>query len=107
MRSQMMVYVALAMTLALSCKEDNTQGGKLTVDDLGPVMERHAEELMKLPGVTGVAVGALDDGTPCILVLVLEDTEQIRSGVPKTVEGHTVKILVSGTIEPLSTDSSG
>lgn len=101
-----MLYVATAMALALSCKENNTQGGKMTVDDLGPVVERHAEELMRRPGVTGVAVGALDDGTPCILVLVLEDTEQIRSGLPKTVEGHPVKIMVSGTIEPLSTDSS-
>ena len=99
--------LGLAVSLVLSCGGTTTRDGKVTIDDLGPVVERNAQDLMQIPGVTGVAVGALDDGTPCILVLVLKDTEEVRSRLPRAIEGHPVQILETGLIEPLAEDSAG
>lgn len=106
MRTRIYLGFVLAAVIALSCKDTKEGGNKTTVDELGPVVERHSEHLMGLPGVTAVAVGALDDGTPCILVLIVEDTQEIRAGLPATLEGHPVKVEVSGVIRPLDADSS-
>jgi hypothetical protein len=67
-------------------------------------MDAHVNELMAIPNVTGVAVGAMDDGTPCILILVVQETEEIGRRVPKTLEGHPVRIFVSGEIKPMQGD---
>jgi hypothetical protein len=65
------------------------------------VMEAHVDDLMAIPGVVGVAVGELGDGTPCIQVLVTERTRELRRKIPRTLEGHPVDIVVSGVIRPL------
>jgi len=69
--------------------------------DINLVMTDHTAELMKIPGVTGVAIGQLDNGTPCILILVEEESKEIEQKVPKAIEGHPVKLLVSGKIVPM------
>ena len=96
---------AALLLCSVSCKEQGESGGNVTVRDISAVLNAHAPELMKINGVTGVAEGALDDGTPCILILILEDSEAIKSKLPAKIEGHPVKIMVSGLIEPLSGDS--
>ena len=69
--------------------------------DINDVMEAHAEELMKLPGVTGVAVGETDEGAPCVLVLILDDREDYTRRIPTSLEGYPVRTLVSGEIRPM------
>jgi len=69
--------------------------------DINAVLESHTPELMKIPGVTGTAIGALDDGTPCILVLVLEQNVELDRKIPRTLEGYPVRLMVSGKIVPL------
>jgi hypothetical protein len=90
-----------------ACRHRSESGGDVAQRDINAVMETHADTLMATPGVTGVAVGALEDGTPCILVLILEDSEEIKSRIPKTLEGYPVQIMVSGLIEPMQSDSGG
>ena len=72
--------------------------------DINTVMEAHVEELMAIPGVTGVAVGETEDRTPCILVLVMEETEDIKEKIPDQLEGHPVRLMVSGEIKPMQGD---
>ena len=69
--------------------------------DIKTVMEAHVEELMAIPGVVGVAIGELEDRTPCIQVLVIEQTEELSRRIPKSLEGHPVVIMVSGEIRPM------
>lgn len=57
---------------------------------------------MSIPGVIGVGEGALDDGTPCLLVLVVESTGEIQKSVPEDIGGHPVKIEVTGEIKGMS-----
>jgi hypothetical protein len=69
--------------------------------DIKTVMEAHVNELMAMPGVAGVAIGELDDGTPCILVMVVELTDELEQKIPKSLEGHPVVIEVSGEFKPM------
>ncbi|MEJ2722413.1 MAG: hypothetical protein P8181_14940 [bacterium] len=70
----------------------------MTLEDIKKVMDAHAGALMSIPGVVGVAIGALDDGTPCIQILVVEATGELKKRLPGSLDGHPVVIEVTGTI---------
>jgi hypothetical protein len=93
--------------IAPSCKEQSESGGHVAVHDINAVLESHAGELMQIPGVTGVAVGELDDGTPCLVIFILEDSARIKAALPDSIEGHPVQTFVSGEIKPMEGDSGG
>lgn len=59
---------------------------------------------MSIPGVIGVGEGALDDGTPCLLVLVVESNPDIQKSIPADIGGVPVKIEVTGEIKGMSED---
>jgi hypothetical protein len=69
--------------------------------DINSVMQAHTAEIMAIPGVTGLAISELEDKTPCIWVLVVEESEELARKIPDSLEGHPVKIVVSGEIKPL------
>jgi hypothetical protein len=73
--------------------------------DISAVMEAHVGDLMAIDGVTAVAVGALDDGTPCIQVYVVRKTEDLVRRIPKTLGGHPVVFEESGVIRPMSDET--
>lgn len=106
-RIMTVTLLALVVAAVMSCRSGN--GGEKTVPtrDVKTVMDAHVEELMNIPGVTGVAIGELEDGTPCIQVLVVEKSDEIAKKIPDTIEGHPVVIIESGVIRPMSDDESG
>ena len=66
------------------------------------VLTAHADELMAIRGVVGVAVGLLHDGqTPCLRVLVEALTPELQAHIPRTLDGHPVVVEETGTIRPL------
>ncbi len=69
--------------------------------DVVAVMNDHVDALMAVPGVVGVAVGALDDGSPCILVLVVKKTAEHETLIPADIEGYSVVVQESGEIRAL------
>ena len=72
----------------------------MTAPDITDVLARHTPRLMAVPGVVGTAEGE-QDGRPCIVVYVQEQTPEIERAIPKSIEGHPVRIEVSGEIGPL------
>jgi hypothetical protein len=96
--------LALSLVGAGPCRPKKESGDGVPIRDIIAVQEAHTNELMTIPDVVGVAVGALDDGTPCILVLVVQETDEIKRKVPKKLEGHPVRIFVSGEIKPMQGD---
>ncbi len=88
-------------SLLIGCRTGSGGGSSPPARDIVAVMEAHVDSLMAIPGVVGVAIGELKDGTPCIQVLVVEGTRELRGKIPKTLEGHPVDIVVSGVIKPL------
>jgi hypothetical protein len=73
----------------------------MPIRDINEVMKAHTDELMSLPGVVGVYIGALDDSTLCITVMVKEITSELKQKIPKTLEGHPVVIEETGEIRPM------
>jgi hypothetical protein len=78
------------------------QGASMPTRPLAAVLAEHSTELMALPGVVGVFEGQLDDGTPCIGVLVTEAKPEITAKIPARLEGYPVKIEASGEIRPMN-----
>lgn len=72
--------------------------------DISLVMNDHVARLMGLEGVTGVGLGQTEEKTPCILILVIEESDEIKSKIPTTLEGHPVRLLESGEIKPMKSD---
>jgi hypothetical protein len=95
------LIITLILTGANGCGKKQESKDQVPTRDINLVMTDHTKELMAIPGVTGVAIGQLDNGTPCILVLVEKESVEIDQKVPKRLEGHPTKIMVSGKIEPM------
>jgi len=94
-------FALLALLLANACQVENESRDDMPTRDIKTVMEAHVDDLMALPGVAGVAIGALDDGTPCIKVMVVAQTDELRRHIPDRLEGHPVVIVESGAFRPM------
>ncbi len=78
------------------------QPESMTRRDINAVLKDHDKELLAIPGVVGVYAGLLpDDKTPCLKVMVVKETEDLKRRIPKTIEGYPVLIEKSGVIRPL------
>ena len=60
-------------------------------------LERHQDRLMSIPGVEGVGIGGSED-SPVIIVMVSKGGADIRKKLPARIEGHPVKVEVTGEI---------
>jgi len=96
--------VVLVLVSVSACGSQKESKDEVPTRDINVVMADHTAELMAIPGVTGVAIGELEDKTPCILVLVLEEINEIARKIPNTIEGHPVRLMESGVIRPLKGD---
>jgi len=61
------------------------------------VQGSHTDSLMRIPGVVGTAIG-LCDGAPCIKVLVVRATPELRKAIPDSLEGYCVILDETGTV---------
>lgn len=97
------VGAALVVAVAWlgACAGGAGDGRNMPKRDIKTVMEAHVDELMAIEGVTAVAIGALDDGTPCIMVYVVKKTDALERRIPGQLEGHPVVVEESGLIEPM------
>lgn len=61
------------------------------------VRDRHEDELMKIPGAVGTAIGISDQpGHPAIEVYIDKMTPEAQASAPKEVEGLPVKLIENG-----------
>jgi len=104
-----LILAAAIATATAGCrKSPETERGtpEMSIDEAIRVMDAHVNELMAIPGVVGVAVGALDDGRPCIKVLVAKKTPEHDARIPKEIERYPVVIDVTGEIRAMPGDSA-
>lgn len=57
------------------------------------------ERLLPLPGVEGTGIGECD-GSPCILVLLAQRTDELMDEIPSTFHGYRVEPRVMGEFHP-------
>lgn len=91
----------LALAAGVACRSENVKKEPVPDRDINAVMEAHTAELMAIPGVVGVAISETDDKTPCIMVLIVEERDEILKKIPKELEGYPVCPFVSGEIKPM------
>jgi len=104
--SPFVLVFGMALTVA-GCPSQPRQETATTAPSrtITAVLETHTPDLMSIPGVVGTAESRLEDGRPCILVLVLRLTPELRAKLPSQLEGWPVKIEESGEIRAMP-DSS-
>ena len=61
------------------------------------VQGSYTDSLMRIPGVVGTGIG-LCDGAPCIKVLVVRATPELRKAIPDSLEGYRVILDETGTV---------
>lgn len=64
---------------------------------LAEVLARHTPELLAIPGVNGTGEGA-ERGDRVFVVFVVSDTPELRTRLPRTIEGYRVVIRAAGTV---------
>ena len=70
--------------------------------DINAVLAAHDKELLAIPGVVGVYVGALEDRrTPCLKVMLSRETPEAQRTIPRTIEGYPVLVEITGQIRAL------
>jgi len=69
------------------------------------VQDRHTQNLMADPTVTGTATTFTDDGRPAIMVLILE--EGTAATLPQEIEGVPVVVVVTDRIVAMGKPGSG
>jgi len=96
------ILVSIACSAAIQSPVNQTgQQEPMARKDINAVLKDHDKELLAIPGVVGVYVGLLpDDKTPCLKVMVVKETEDLKRRIPKTIEGYPVRIEESGVIRP-------
>jgi len=64
------------------------------------VLAENADRLMAVDGVVGTAI-ARCRGRPCIRVFVVEDSPEVRSRLPRTLDGYPIDIQETGEIRAI------
>ena len=75
----------------------------MSAADAAGVIRRHADRLLALPGVVGVAEGSRD-GRACVLVLVTRKTADLVAAVPQALEGIPTALRETGVPEAFGPD---
>jgi hypothetical protein len=98
-------FILLPITCSAAIRSpvnQTRQQESMTQTDINTVLKDHDKELLAIPGVVGVYVGLLpDDKTPCLKVMVVKESEDLKRRIPKSIEGYPVLIEKSGVIRPL------
>lgn len=74
-------------------------GAPAMADDIRSVKEKHAAQLMRLPGVVSVGIGQDDAGHPAIVVGLDRATEATRARIPERLEGFPVIAREIGAVK--------
>lgn len=93
-----LVVAALTATGVACSSRAGPEGDSISMRrSIEAVQTSHTDSLMRIPGVVGTAIG-LCDGTPCIKVLVVRATSELRKAIPDSLEGYRVILDETGTV---------
>ncbi len=65
------------------------------------VMNKNVDRIMALDEVVMVAIGELDNGTPCIQVYVKYKSDILAEEIGVEIEGHPVVYIISDEVRPM------
>lgn len=65
----------------------------------------HTPGWMSIPGVVGTAIGEYA-GKPCLRVMVVKATPQIREAIPARIDGFPVVVVETGAFRARRSDAN-
>ena len=68
---------------------------------INEVMNENVDRIMALDEVVMVAIGEMDNGTPCIQVYVKYKSDALAEEVGVDIDGHPVVYIISDEIRPM------
>lgn len=96
------LLAALLMLVASGCgKKTETPGREAPPADINAVLSRHADSLMKIPGIVGVYVGERPDHSPVLRLMAVKKTRELEEKIPTVLEGYPVEVEETGEIKPM------
>ncbi len=101
----MVLALVVAMAGISGCAGDNPEripaAEMSTRRPLSDVLNDNASRLMGIESVVGVYEGVMGDGEACIVIMAKADRPGLRRDIPDTLEGHRVRVEITGEIRPL------
>jgi hypothetical protein len=94
---------AFALILFADCRPNMAQtNSRPPRRDINAVLAAHDKELLALPDVVGVYVGAVEDrGGLGLRVMLARKNSETEQKIPRSIEGYPVRVEVSGEIRPM------
>jgi hypothetical protein len=72
--------------------------------DINAVLAAHDKELLAIPDVVGVYVGAIAEGrTPCLKVILARNNPESERKIPRMIDGYRVFTEVTGSVRAFGT----
>jgi Na+-transporting methylmalonyl-CoA/oxaloacetate decarboxylase gamma subunit len=68
---------------------------------INEVMNENVDRIMALDEVVMVAIGEMDNGTPCIQVYVKYKSDALAEQIGVEIDGHPVVYIISDEIRPM------
>jgi hypothetical protein len=94
-------FLVLLLSVVSCHKAEMIKSEKQPLRDINLVLQDHGAELLAQPEVVGFYIGQLQDGRACITVLLKSDDSETKKNIPLTLEGHPVRIEVTGEFRPM------
>jgi len=89
------------LVLAAGCSPSVEKEKAVPERTINAVMNDNVDRIMALDEVVMVAIGELDDGTPCIQVYVKYKSDILAEEIGVEIEGHPVDYIFSDEIRPM------
>jgi hypothetical protein len=100
-----LICIGVGALVASCSKAPNSRSAgdsSVTRPPIEDVQNAHTDAWMKIPGVVGTAIGLCNE-TPCIKVLVVRSTDDLRKAIPDSLQGYRVIIEETGVVRPQDT----
>ena len=93
--------VFLLLVFAVGCSTPSEEEKVVPERGINIVMNENADRIMALDEVVMVAIGEMDNGTPCIQVYVKFKSDVLAEEIGVEIEGHPVVYIFSDEIRPM------
>ncbi len=93
--------VFLLLVFAIGCSTPAEEEEAVSQRGINIVMNENVDMIMALDEVVMVAIGELEDGTPCIQVYVKFKSDVLAEKIGVEIEGHPVVYIISDEIRPM------